>query len=235
MPIVKGKRYNKVMAKRRAKKARVAPVRIVTRSNNITQLRSIPIPMVWKTTLRYCTQTISLNPGAAGAPAQQLFAANGLYDPDITGTGHQPMGFDQFMVIYSTYTVTASKIELFAYNKDSGTSQILTCIAGYFTGVVYADKAIEQGEATWVHMGPRGSNKEIATLSNKWNLKSQAGNAAGVGEPVDGGSSGANPTALAYFNVIADPNNATDTAAIDIFAVIDYDVTFSLPNIMNQS
>lgn len=34
-----------------------------------------------------------------------VFSLSGLYDPDITGTGHQPMGFDQIMPFYEHYHV----------------------------------------------------------------------------------------------------------------------------------
>jgi len=39
----------------------------------------------------------------SGAVSTYVFAANGLYDPNITGTGHQPMGFDQLLQFYNHY------------------------------------------------------------------------------------------------------------------------------------
>lgn len=46
----------------------------------------------------------------AGVPAFYQFAGNSLYDPDISGTGHQPLGFDQWSAFYNKYCVTGSKI-----------------------------------------------------------------------------------------------------------------------------
>ena len=48
--------------------------------------------------LKYC-QEVSLNP-TVGAVASADFAANGLYDPYLSGVGHQPMGFDQLMTFF---------------------------------------------------------------------------------------------------------------------------------------
>lgn len=59
--------------------------------------------------LRYA-QNVNLTPSGTGTPAHYTFSANGMYDPDISGAGHQPMGFDQWMAIYDHYTVLGSKI-----------------------------------------------------------------------------------------------------------------------------
>lgn len=48
--------------------------------------------------------------GGAGVTNKQLVCCNGLYDPNITGTGHQPMYFDQVSALYNHYTVTSSRI-----------------------------------------------------------------------------------------------------------------------------
>lgn len=59
--------------------------------------------------LRYVADGISLNAGAA-ITSSHVFRANSVYDPDYSTTGHQPMGFDQWALIYNKYTVVGSKI-----------------------------------------------------------------------------------------------------------------------------
>lgn len=41
----------------------------------------------------------------SGSLYNYVFNSNSLYDPDSTGTGHQPLGFDQFSAMYSRYRV----------------------------------------------------------------------------------------------------------------------------------
>lgn len=40
----------------------------------------------------------------------QQYRGNSLYDPDLTGAGHQPRGFNQLAGLYTNYYVAASKI-----------------------------------------------------------------------------------------------------------------------------
>lgn len=46
----------------------------------------------------------------SGSNGEYLFRGNSLFDPDLTGTGTQPLFFDQWSTIYATYTVMGSSI-----------------------------------------------------------------------------------------------------------------------------
>lgn len=75
-------------------------------------------PTFLRRTLRYA-QTNTLDVGNFGT-AQQVFRANSLYDPDFTGTGHQPNGFDQLMVAYNHFVVTRARINVRVLNTTTG-------------------------------------------------------------------------------------------------------------------
>jgi hypothetical protein len=64
---------------------------------------------------RYLTKLVysdSFNlSNAVGSTAWQQFRINDLFDPDFTGGGHQPMGFDQFCpTLFSRFVVTGCKV-----------------------------------------------------------------------------------------------------------------------------
>jgi len=59
-----------------------------------------------------------------------VFSANGMFDPNITGTGHQPMYFDQQTGIYNHYVVVRSKIKVFASSAASAGVPTMFCILG---------------------------------------------------------------------------------------------------------
>jgi hypothetical protein len=67
-------------------------------------------------TLRYCEQ-VTFNPGATTA-SSNTFSATGLYDPNITGTGHQPYGFDELCTTggpYNRYSVLRTRLRYVAF------------------------------------------------------------------------------------------------------------------------
>ncbi len=53
--------------------------------------------------------TLSVGSGLYGV---FLFSCNGMYDPNITGVGHQPVYFDELAGIYDHYTVFRSTITI---------------------------------------------------------------------------------------------------------------------------
>jgi len=71
---------------------------------------------------------VTVNGLAAGAFQGHAFNGNGLYDPDDTGTGHQPRGFDQMKALYRTYKVNASTIRV----RFVGTSTGAGVVCGLF-------------------------------------------------------------------------------------------------------
>lgn len=60
---------------------------------------------------KYATRLV-LPAAAAGLTQGYTFRANGLYDPDYTGGGHQPMYRDELAAQYDKYTVVSSWIKV---------------------------------------------------------------------------------------------------------------------------
>ena len=64
----------------------------------------------------------ALTPGAA--VASYVFRGNSLYDPDYTGTGHQPRYYDQLTPIYGRYKVLSSAITVEMINGAANSGAI---------------------------------------------------------------------------------------------------------------
>lgn len=103
--MVLGKRKRVFKNKRRTRPRR-APRR-ARRGYTIMRSMRAPLPEVLQTKLKYC-QFISRT--FSTAPDQYAIRMNGMYDPDYTGVGHQPYGFDELSTLYLSYVVKACKI-----------------------------------------------------------------------------------------------------------------------------
>lgn len=62
--------------------------------------------------LRY-HEDFSINGGSSGLPDYYTFSATSLRDPNVSGIGHQPRGFDQLMSLFTHYIVDEVLIEVF--------------------------------------------------------------------------------------------------------------------------
>lgn len=195
-----------------------------------------PVPKTWKLNLRYFENALSINPGAGGGADEYVFSANGLYDPNVTGTGHQPLGFDQLMAMYNHYTVIASTITVMARNADSTYGQFLGVrLAGAVAESTDPQQIIENGRCTYRMLNQGGQSNDQATVSYGCNVSKFLGRPNILSEDDLRGTLTTNPAEEAYFKVFGFADQAVDGNQI-IFAVqIDYVAIFTEPVLMTTS
>jgi len=92
----------------RPKDAQYERLRIVGQS-------STPLPLTFRTTLRYYEQ-VSL---ASATPYIYVFRANSGYDPNQTGTGAQPAGWDNLLTFYDAHFSPGSRIVITVINSST--------------------------------------------------------------------------------------------------------------------
>ncbi len=167
----------------------------------------------------------------AGAVGKFLFAANGMYDPNLTGAGHQPYGYDQWFTFYKTATVLASRIDV-----EVATSMTGLATQTLVTGVTFAesDPTVVTGSATPVGLieANRGTTKMLIAFQPTQHLQSNFDLRAFYPDhdPADVQQPGsANPTRTYVYCVFQVPVDFTVTAIGDYVAVIEYDVLFEQP------
>lgn len=175
------------------------------------------------TKIRYCT-FLTLSAGT-GSVASNVYAANGTFDPDITGVGHQPLYRDNFAALYDQYTVIGSKIKVTFLSN--------TVDQGMFVGIVGDDDTattnnletlMEQNNSISTMVGAPGAPPVTLTQTFEPNT------AFGVDAIDDGASAtavGSNPTELWCYKVWAIAQDTTTATSCVIKVEIDYTVKFS--------
>lgn len=58
----------------------------------------------------------------------QSYRLNSLFDPDLTGSGTQPYGYDQITPIYNLYKVLRATVELDAENTSTSAGTLTLCV-----------------------------------------------------------------------------------------------------------
>ena len=162
----------------------------------------------------YC-ETIALTSGTETNVTVYEFSANSLYDPNKTGTGHQPMGRDEVAGMYQNYHVAGGTIEVTYYTNQSYAEQTLACpMVGIHFPTLDADGtqtdpiADDDNFSELVEAGviiPRGKKNHMQhayagkplTLKRRWSNMRIASDAVQskslVNNPALGAGSGGNP------------------------------------------
>lgn len=76
-------------------------------------------------------QFITMTESASGVGAFNSFRLNDLYDPDFTGTGQQPVAFDQYSLLYSRFRVLSTTVRIQLANQSQAVASG-TVIVGVF-------------------------------------------------------------------------------------------------------
>ncbi len=107
------------------KKRKFVKRRKVTKKRPITTvIRGVSIlPDRYMVKLKY----IDFIHFSAAASGNYVFRGNSTFDPDFTGTGHQPMGYDELQTLYRKVRVFGSKISV-KVNSESATPEASSAV-----------------------------------------------------------------------------------------------------------
>jgi len=192
------------------------------------------MPKTRRAILRYTEHVTSMT-STTGTLASYVFRANGLYDPNYTSTGHQPMGFDQWAALYNHYVVLGSKMTVKVLPQETNVSP---CVIGTFLTDGSAVPYTTPGSFIEAKRGPYRLFKatdRVVSLVQKYSSKKQF-NVVDVKDNMDrlGAPVTADPTEEAMFNIWFFTMDLT-TASLNLFVSIDYIVEFSEPKDMATS
>lgn len=212
--------------RRRMRKGRPRTVRII---KNIIPDRTL-------IKMRYCSFA-TLNP-TAGTQVTRLIRANGLFDPDATGTGHQPVGFDQYLGtststgFYNHYTVLGAKITAIFDRTDAVPAFCGIHLNAGTTTLTGVDALQERPRTLWKIIP---SDKGQTKMTYKFSAKKFFGVKTILGEDSYKGDYNSLPTEQCYFHVFAGAADTSTDTNVNVTFQIDYIVMLTEPKAIGQS
>lgn len=171
-------------------------------------------------------ESVQINAGI-GTAGVRVLAVNGLFDPDITGVGHQPAGFDQYMGLYNQYIVTKAWIKVCFLNTDTANEMVvgitpldLSSTSGDFR------RYIEQGTSKWTTLTPLGDSAAKATIMHEVNMREMSAQDI-FNDDTYSGTNASNPANTHYFHVwVAATGALVDPPASSATIEIQYECYF---------
>lgn len=157
------------------------------------------------------------------------FSGNGIYDPNISSTGTQPTGYDQWSNFYSQYRVRGSKIKIKVANI-SGTSSVIIgvvpCIDYVNTASGGINEVIRDPRCKYTMLSSGGQT--LGFVSNYNTTKKTYGendlsDTLYVGAS---GNSGSNPTNQWYWCIDAANVSGSGSISLQMHVEITYYVEF---------
>jgi hypothetical protein len=171
----------------------------------------------------------------SGAVNSYVYSTNGLFDPNITGTGHQPAGFDQMMLSYEHYCVIRSRIWV-SFLNTSGNA-FPTCAVSVRAGTTpttVIQQIVEDGMVTTQRLVGANAGLNMCLLKTSCNIAKFGGKVKLLDDPEYQGTIAANPAEQSYFHIQTWSIDAT-TANVSVEVTIEYEAIFTEPRSLSQS
>jgi len=183
-----------------------------------------PVPLLLKNTGVYSdVVTLTLTTGIWN---KYIWCCNGLYDPNTTGAGQQPLYFDQLMAIYDHYCVTGSKLKLTATSHPTTTTpQQVSVYIGDDASVVSTQPLtlMEQSSASATVSMLNGNTPKV--LYKTWSVYNSFCKDPLAKDSLKG-TSGANPTEQSTYIVSVNDVSGVGTTTTYFTAEIEFRATF---------
>jgi hypothetical protein len=172
----------------------------------------------------------------SGSVYHYVYRGNNIYDPDLTGTGHQPMGFDQWAALYSQFQVISSSCKLQGTDTSS-TSAPSTLVVSLCPTISSTDIASYQpttvGELPYAkqkiffnHQSNQADNVLYQTIRTAKCLGSPGANIIGAVD-YSGLSSGTAPTRGYYWHInLQDVGENASVVDVQLYVEIEYEVVW---------
>ncbi len=169
-------------------------------------------------------------------PYPYIFQLNNTFDPNQTGTGHQPRGRDELAAIYNEYTVLRAKWKVEFLTTQTTDSMRAWCSVdtNSASDILSSEDALERGSQV-KSVFIRGSGEDVAqergVLSGSVDMKKYMLSGAGSFSDQFTAGVGAAPNTPVRLHIqVADEDDTViPTGACICYITIEYDVIYSTP------
>lgn len=179
-------------------------------------------------------ETLQLSEG--GAFVHHLFTANGMFDPNISGLGHQPMYFDTMSPLYHHYHVLTSKIKWTIVPFGTAVQnpyKIITWVNGD-SAVTGSGESFSEQTSAKTRYAQGGINPDRMVLYDSFSTYKTFGPAPMANNELRGNNA-TNPNEQAFYQVTFRSLDGVSPINIYVIAEIEYTAVWSELKELNSS
>lgn len=225
--------YGKATKKRTSSKQPGAPKKKKPLYNLVAKVpkTALTTPFYGRKTVvhKYAQANVTINGGIAGVAAAHVFRANSMFDPDFTGGGNQPLGFDQMAAMYNRFTVTHAQIRVVFSNPSTNDYRLITGIALSRDTALKTRTEYMETHSSWDILPSGSINGGTVTCMLNVDVAKFFGLKDIIDERDFSGTSTANPQHNCYFHVFAADSGGSDPGAIQSTVEIAYTAVWKEP------
>lgn len=200
----------------------------------ITHMRGTGFSDMTSARLTY-VDTLVLAPTATHT--SYSFRGNSLYDPDYTGTGHQPLYFDQYSEIYNKYRVMGCSIRIDTNNASTASALYFIAYPSTDLGTLTTiSQALEQNRAKAPKIIPLGQTYSSTRIKAYASSRKVLGlTKTQVMDEDNASTVGANPLQVWYWNLFWESTDGNADVITHAIVKLTYYVQFFDRKIAQQS
>lgn len=189
-----------------------------------------PLTRTLKASMIYTSDTGLSLVSSATNPGTKVFTLNGLYDPDISGSGHQPRGFDELILLYDHAVVINTKVRIDIWNNlsTSGAYVIATIRDNSAPSTNYIDYT-ETSNSKWVLLSPATGGSACTTIYLDVNPNEFLGLPNPMSNPELKGSAAKNPDEQAYLHISGMSDDNFTACSVLFMVTLEYTAIFVEP------
>jgi len=182
-------------------------------------------------------EKVTMPVASLGAASVYQYRLNSIFDPNLTGVGHQPGAHDQYAQLFETYTVTGCAYKV-SFASDADSPKIV--------GVYISDREdtstdittmIEQGSCDWKHVSGQDGGIACAMFSGYVSLPKLMGldYQNYISNPSYQTVFGSNPTDIGYLTLIAADSASASLGTVNTLIELTYYVRLQGTRLIPQS
>jgi hypothetical protein len=226
------------MGKRSALQKQDGPPRRRKR-NPVTMMVNMRGPVSDRTQVVFKYSSIhALTYGGLGAAAVYQFRANSIFDPDLTGVGHQPLASDEWGAFYNKYRVLKVHYTFIVSNQGNYQMETTVLQRPNVATTTLMDTLVEsEGNLGYHLLDHEGSGQGVHTFRGTMVMSQVRGVPPNAVELENDYAAlfGNNPSVVCTLNLAVANLSASTAASVSFRAILEYETILYDRKVLSQS